>query len=214
MEMDLPTRGAALWTCARFMKFPALPSALALGLTLIFSACNKPTASKEVIFGAIHENVHALEKKDIETVMATIHPDSPAFANTRAAVEEMFRSVDLKYTLSELRIESANPEEVKVSFKQQTEKTSERGRFENNIVEGIHTLRPDKKTWKIFRTLETKITNLQGKPLFASPAPPPASPIPPVDRLPAEKSLLESAPLKTAPAPEAPAPAPATPPAK
>ena len=185
------------------MNSATLRRALALGMTLALFACNKPIANKDVIFGAIHENVHALEKKDVETVMATIHPDSPAFAGTREAVEEMFKSVDLKYTLSDLLIESATPEEVKVSFKQKTEKLGERGQFLSNIVEGIHTLRPDKGTWKIYKTLQTKVTDLNGKPLFAADAPPPASPIPPAVALPPD------APGK-APPPPAPAP-PATP---
>ena len=166
------------------MNRPASLRALALGLAFAFSACEKPTASKEVIFGAIHENVHALEKKDVATVMATIHPQSPVYAGTKDAVEEMFQSVDLKYTLSDLRIESATPEEVKVSFVQRTEKVGGTGQFANNIVEGIHTLRLDGKHWKIHKTLQTKITDFNGKPLFAPDAPPPTSPIPPADQWP------------------------------
>ena len=189
------------------MKFPAIRHALALGLAFALFACQKPIADKAVLFGAIHENVHALEKKDLETVMATIHPQSPAFGATRDAVSEMFAAVDLKYTLSDLRVVSASPEEVKVSFTQRTEKVGGKGQFVDNIVEGIHTLRPDKGTWKIFKTLQTKITDLNGKPLFSPDAPPPTSPIPPAGQEP-------TAPEATAPAPAAPAaPAPATPPA-
>ncbi len=198
----LPVRRGALWTSsARLMKSATLRRALVLGMTLALFACNKPIADKNVLFGVIHENVHALEKKDVETVMATIHPESPAFGGTKEAVEEMFKSVDLKYTLSDLLIESATPEEVRVSFKQKTEKLGERGEFVSNIVEGIHTLRPDKGTWKIYKTLQTKVTDLNGKPLFAADAPPPASPIPPAVTLPPG-------------APGAAPPAPPTPPAQ
>ena len=185
------------------MNSATLRHALALGLTLALFACDKPIADKDVLFGAIHENVHALEKKDVETVMATIHPESPAFAGTRGAVEEMFKSVDLKYTLSDLRIESATLEEVKVSFKQKTEKLGERGQFESNIVEGIHTLRPDKGTWKIYKTLQTKVTDLNGKPLFAADAPPPISPIPPAVTLPPGAPGVEPAPATPPPPPSA-----------
>ena len=196
----LPARRGGLWTCpARLMNSATLRRALTFGLTLALFACDKPIADKEVLFGVIHENVHALEKKDVETVMATIHPDSPAFAGTKDAVEEMFKSVDLKYTLSDLRIESATPEEVKVSFKQKTEKIGERGQFVSNIVEGIHTLRPDKGRWKIYKTLQTKVTDLYGKPLFAPSEPPPASPIPPAVSLP--PGTPGAAPLPATPAP-------------
>ena len=186
----------------RLMKFPAFHSALVLGLTLALSACHKPIADKAVIFGAIHENVHALEKKDVETVMATIHPQCPVYADTKAVVEEMFRSVDLKYTLSDLRVVSATPEEVKVSFTQKTEKLSGEAQFENNIVEGIHTLRPDKGTWKIYKTLQTKITDLKGKPLFAPDAPPPTSPILPEGQMPT--TPVPPPPVQAVPAPATP----------
>ena len=91
-----------------------------------------------------------------------------------------------------------------MSFKQKTEKLGERGQFLSNIVEGVHTLRPDKGTWKIYKTLQTKVTGLDGKPLFSAEALPPASPIPPAVTLPPG----------TAPDGTPPPPAPAPPPAK
>ncbi len=211
---------------ARSMNFPVLHRALGLALMLALFACDKPTASKEVIFGAIHENVHALEKKDLDTVMATIHPASPVFKDTRDAVELMFKSVDLKYTLSDLRIVSASPDEVKVSFLQKTEKIGGEGQFEDNIVEGIHTLRLDRGQWKISKTLQTKITDLKGRPLFAPDAPPPTSPIPPADKRPVDperpgKAASEPGPAAQIPADKLPRnnpapaePTPATPPVK
>ena len=195
----LPVRRGGLWTCpARLMNSATLRHAFALGMSLALFACDKPIADKNVLFGAIHENVHALEKKDVETVMATIHPGSPQFEGTREAVEEMFKSVDWKYTLSDLRIESATPEEVKVSYKQKMEKVGERGAFVSNIVEGIHTLRPDKGTWKIYKTLPTKVTDLSGKPLFAAEV----VPIPPAVTLP--PGAPGTAPPPATPAPPAP----------
>ena len=180
------------------MKSPAFRRTLALALTLALFACDKPIASRDTIFAAIHENVHAFEKKDLETVMATIHPDSPQLEGTRAAVQEMFATVDVKYTLSELRIVSATPEEVKVNFVQRSEKTGGAGQFTDNIVEGIHTLRPDKGRWKIYKTLQTKITDLNGKPLFAPTEPPPSPPIPPAVTLPPG---VTPAPAEPAPVP-------------
>ena len=184
------------------MNAPALIRALTLAFTLALISCNKPIADKETIFGVVHEHVHAFEKKDVATVMSTIHPDSPAYEGTKAMVEIMFKSVDLKYELSDLRLESATPEEIKVSFRQKTTKTGGTGQCLDNIVEGIHTLRQDGKTWKIFKTLQLKITDLDGKPLFASPANPQASPIEPAGQLPPPPPP----PTPAEPAPEPPAP--------
>lgn len=166
------------------MNSAILRLALALGMTLALFACDKPIADKEVLFGAIHEHIHALEKKDVETVMATIHPDSPQLEDVREAAGIMFKTVDAKYTLSELRIESATPEEVKVSYVEKMEIIGGDRKFVDNIVEGIFTLRPDKGRWKIYKTLPTKITDIHGKPLFAPSAPPPPPPIPPAVTLP------------------------------
>ncbi len=181
------------------MTSALLRRTLALGLALALFACDKPK-TEEVIFGAIHENVHALEKKDVETVMATIHPDSPAYAGTREAVEAMFKMVDWKYTVSDLRIEEATPDEVKVSYKMRMEVVGEGSQFVSNIVEGVHTLRLDKGRWKIYKTLATKVTDLKGKPLFAAEP----APLPPAEQLPPG----------TAPAAPPAPPARATPPAK
>ncbi len=171
--------------------------ALAFALTLALFACDKPIADKEVLFGAIHEHIHALEKKDVETVMATIHPDSPQLEEMREGATLMFKTVDAKFTLSDLRIESATPEEVKVSYSEKMEFLGGQQKFVDNIVEGVFTLRPDKGRWKIYKTLATKITDLKGKPLVTAPEP-----------------TTTTAPERPAPPPSAPAPATPAPPAK
>lgn len=184
------------------MNATALLRALAPVLMLALVSCDKPMADKDAIFGVVHEHVHAFEKKDVETVMATIHPESPAYENTKEVLGQMFKSVDLKYELSDLRLESATPEEMKVGFRQKTTKTGGAGQFTDNIVEGIHTLRLDKGTWKIYKTLQLKITDLKGKPLFVSPEAAPSSPIEPAGQLP--PATPPQRPAEPAPAPAAP----------
>ena len=166
------------------MKSATLRRALVLGMTLGLFACDKPIADKEVLFGAIHEHIHALETKDVATVLATYHPDSPQLDGMREAAEIMFKTVDAKYTLSDLRIVSATPEEVKVGYVEKMEIVGGDRKYVDNIVEGIFTLRPNKGTWKIYKTLPTKITDIHGKPLFAPSEPPPTPPITPADRVP------------------------------
>ncbi len=176
------------------MTFAFLRRASAPVIALALFACDKPIADKEVLFGAIHEHIHALEKKDVETVMATIHPESPQLEEMREGATLMFKTVDAKFTLSDLRIESATPEEVKVSYSEKMEFLGGEQKFVDNIVEGVFTLRPDKGRWKIYKTLATKITDLKGKPLLAAPEPttttttqPPAPPIAPATPAPPAK---------------------------
>lgn len=189
------------------MNASILLRALALALTVALVSCSQPLADKDALFGVVHEHVHAFEKKDVTTVMSTIHPTSPAFADTREAVEFVFKNLDLKYELTDLKLVSVTPEEVKISFVQKTTKTGGPAEFKDNIQEGIHTLRPDNGTWKIYKTLVQKLTDLQGKPLFLPNAPAPTPPIEPAGQVPPLA-------LPTAPAPAAPvAPVPPAPPA-
>lgn len=192
------------------MKSIFAPLFSVLLLAFVVSGCEKPQPppDKAVFFRTIEDNVHALEKKDLDAVMATIHPKAPSFASTREIVGEMFKALDLKCTLSDLQLVTASPEEARVSFTQKTEKTGGTGEFQNNIVKGVHILRPDEGKWKIFNTIQTSVTGLDGKPLGVPEAAgaelvpaPPAPSAPPT----AEPSPAPAAPAEPAkPAPSAP----------
>lgn len=188
------------------MKSLFAPLLSVLFLAFVVGGCEKakPTPDKAVLFQVIEDNVHAVEKKDVEAVMATIHPKAPSFGSTREIVGEMFKVLELKCSLSDLKVVTASPEEARVDFIQKTEKIGGSGEFQNNIVKGVHILRPDEGKWKIFNTIQTSVTGLDGKPLGgpeatgAEPQPAPSTP---------------SAPPPTEPAPApAPAPAPSAPP--
>lgn len=181
----MPSDSAELSTLLAMLKICVTSPRLLALLLLAFSSvsCRQKATDKDAVFGVIHENVHALEKKDINTLMSTIHPDCASYAETRAAVEQMFKSVDLKYEVSDLKIVNSNGSEVKVSFKQKTTQVGTQAGFNDNIVEGIHTLKLDHGNWKIIKTLQQKITDLDGAPLFASAAQSSISPIEPAGKL-------------------------------
>jgi hypothetical protein len=174
------------------MKLPALRLLSLLALVFTLGACQKapPLPNEEVVFEGIRDNLRAMEKEDVDGVMATIHPQSEYYESTRAVVREMFEQVDVKYQLSDLKLVASTPEEAKVTFTQSMEKTGGPGEFRDNIVQGLHTLRLDQGKWKIYRTQNFKITGLDGQPLSAPPAAP-----------------EESTPASATPAPPPPAPA-------
>ena len=195
------------------MKIALLPLLPILALALVFGGCEKtaPAPDSAVLFQTLRDNVSALEKKDVDAVMATIHPKAPSFESTRAIVSDMFKAIDLKYTLTDLKVVTASEDEAQVSFVQKTEKKGGAGEFPGNIVEGIHTLKLDNGKWKIFRTLQMKVTDLNGKPIGApepaAPAPePPPSPTPAAE--PAPKPAPPAAPATPRPATPAEKPAP------
>lgn len=192
---------------ARFLSF--------LLVALLSTACQKsgPTPTEAVLFQAIQDNLHAMEKKDLDAVMATIHPKTPTFNDTREYIGEFLSSIaqtDVKYTLSDLHVIHATGDEARVSFVQRLEIVGGHGDIPSNIVHGVHTLRPDGGKWKMYRTVQTEVTGLDGKPVitpdFSAAEPAPASPA-------AAPGTPESAaPPAEPPAPSAPVvPATATP---
>jgi len=143
---------------ALFLSLPAL--ALTLG------GCEKaePAPDEKALFQTMEDNASAFGKKDVDAVMATIHPQAPTFASTRDVVSQTFNEVTLKITLSDLKVLRSSPEEAQVSFVQKTEKVDGDRTIPLNILEEIDTLRPDKGKWKIYSTEVRKVTRLDGKP--------------------------------------------------
>ena len=181
------------------MKLFLFPLLSCLALTFFLGGCEKaaPLPDEKVLFQAIQDNAEAFGKKDVDAVMATIHPQSPNFAQTRDVVARMFSEVNLRFTVSDLKVVTSTPDEAKVSFVQKTEKVGSTGPVPLNVVEGIHILRPDDGKWKIYGTLQTKVTPLGGaspaSPETAPPAPEsqPPSP-PPLSRFPNPRRLTKN----------------------
>lgn len=199
------------------MKSFLAPLFSVLVLALFVGGCEKPAAQgpdEKVLFQAIEDNAKAFNNKDVDGVMATIHPQMANFADLKDFISQTFKDVTLKATVSDLKVVTSSPEEARVSFKQKTEKVTDAGAVPLNIIEGVHTLRPDNGKWKIFGTVNTNVTRLDQKP-EASPenAPPAAAataPTPAPETTPAAAPVPAptATPNPAVPAPEAPKPAP------
>lgn len=165
------------------MKFPTFSLLTAIVFALALGGCQKPPppADEAAIFGVIQENLRAMEQEKVDAVMATIHPRAAAYQSTQEFARMMFEEVDVKYQLSDLKVVSATPEEARVSFVQRMEKAGGPGEFRDNIVHGVHLLRPDQGKWKIYGTVSVKVTDLNGQPFAPpGPAPEPIAPSSPV----------------------------------
>jgi hypothetical protein len=181
------------------MKRFLIPVLSVLALALFLEGCEKavpPKPDEHALFQVIDDNAQAFEKKDIDAVMATIHPQSPDFAGTRTQVADLFQKVEvtLKFTQTNMKVVESSPEEAKVSFQQTTSQVDGDKTVPLNIIDSLDTLRPDNGKWKIFRTASLKITRLKqpndanspSAPQEAAPAPEPApSPAPPAEPKPA-----------------------------
>lgn len=168
-------------------SFAPLLSALVLafaggGCEKIGPAADAPAPDEKVLFAVVEDNAKAFNNKDVDAVMATIHSKAPNVAGTKQFIADTFKDVTLKVTLSDLKVVTSKPEEARVSFKQKTEQMTPEGLKPLNIVEGVHTLRPDDGKWKITGTVNTNVTRLnqpaEEAPTETAPAPAPDAPAP------------------------------------
>lgn len=196
------------------MKSFCAPLLAALLLPFGMGGCEKaaPPPTEAVLFQTIEDSARAVEKKDLDALMATVHPKSPAAQSTRAMMSELLQAVTLKCTLSDLHIVTASPKEARVSFIQKTEKVAGDIDFPNNVIHGVHVLKPDDGRWKIFTTIRTNLTDMNGRPLGSEErvtpdAQPSSTPTPSPAGAAAPTSSAEPAPAPTTPAPPAEKPA-------
>lgn len=107
----------------------------------------------------IKANAEFMNKEDLEGVMSTIHPESPSYALTESMAKLIFDRYDLKYEVENIKILEENDKEAKVQFTQVTTKIKG-PEFKNNRASGIHLLKMDGESWKIYSTEMTKIDPL------------------------------------------------------
>jgi hypothetical protein len=146
------------------MNFRFLSTLLFTCAAFFFPSCApKPIVDENAVLSAVKDNLKAMEKKDMDGVMATIHPDSPSYGSTKDVLLDLFKKYDLRFTLTGLEIVSATPEEVKVRFMQQTERLSGPEDLQSSRCEVVHTLRKDHGKWKIYNTYSGRAVPLDAK---------------------------------------------------
>jgi hypothetical protein len=119
-----------------------------------------PGNSNQDVWSVIYENINAANAEDIDRYMATIHPFSPKFFETRNSVSTVFDNFDLAYEISRVRIIAQTDKEIMLSFKLTTRKI--RGdTYVDNETKGTMTLRNFMGSWKIFEQDVNEITRLK-----------------------------------------------------
>ncbi|HMN48179.1 MAG TPA: hypothetical protein PKD67_03510 [Ignavibacteriaceae bacterium] len=107
----------------------------------------------------IKANAEFMNDKNLEGVMSTIHPESPNYPAVETMAKTIFDRYDLKYTIESIKVLEENDNEAKVEFTQLTKKIKG-PEFKDNRTTGIHTLKKDGDSWKIYSTEMTKLTLL------------------------------------------------------
>ena len=113
---------------------------------LVSGAQVEPTL--EDVTGVVYANMRAVNSENLVAYMATIHPDSTAYATTETGLRDAFELFDLSYTLLELTVIEQSSSEATVAFVLRTEKVSGPA-FRDNVITGRWILRKDDGVWKI-----------------------------------------------------------------
>ncbi len=124
--------------------------ALILLIILLTFACSSKK-EYETPESLIKANVAYMNEEDLEGVMTTVHPKSPSYSATEAMAKQIFDRYDLNFKIDNIKVLEQNVKEVKVEFTQVTTKLKGTD-FKNNKATGIHTLRKDGDSWKVYST--------------------------------------------------------------
>ncbi|AFH50444.1 Hypothetical protein IALB_2741 [Ignavibacterium album JCM 16511] len=125
-------------------------------IAIIFSGCSVKNNYSTPEY-SIEANAKFMNEEDFDGVMSTIHPESPSYSTTEKLVKKIFDTYDLSYKLEKVKLIEKNGNEAKVEFVQLTTKIKG-PEFKNNRTYGIHTLKLDGDSWKIF---STEVTDLK-----------------------------------------------------
>ena len=129
--------------------------ALFLLIALAVFACSSKKEYKTPE-SLINANAEYMNEEDLEGVMTTVHPKSPNYAATEAMAKQIFDRYDLNYKIENIKVLEENDKEAKVEFTQVTTKIKGKD-FKNNKATGIHTLRKDGNSWKVYSTEMTNV---------------------------------------------------------
>lgn len=120
-------------------------------LSIIFFVSCSSKKSYDTPEALVNANVDFMNQEDFDGVMSTIHPQSPSYEMTEKLVKKIFLVYDLNYKIEKLKVLEKNDNEAKVEFVQITTKLKGPD-FKNNKTTGVHTLKMDDGSWKIFST--------------------------------------------------------------
>jgi len=123
---------------------------LILIIILVVLACSSKK-EYETPESLIKANAAYMNEEDLEGVMTTVHPKSPSYDGTEAMAKQIFDRYDLNYKIENIKVLEENDKEAKVEFTQVTTKIKGKD-FKNNKATGIHTLRKDGDSWKVYST--------------------------------------------------------------
>ena len=137
-------------------------AALLLALAFAITGCQRITeADKVAAVDVVKQNLAAMQTKNLDAMIATIHSQSPHFEQTKMITQRIFQLYEINYSLKSAEVESATPDAIRVRFEQVMVRMKGPEDFKSNRVSGIHILRRDGSQWKLWSSEGQKITLLE-----------------------------------------------------
>ena len=99
----------------------------------------------------VEANAKYMNEEEFDEAMNTIDKDSPAYSATESMLQQLFNRYDLNYKIESMKVISETDTDAKIEFVQVTTKING-PEFKNNRATGIHTLKKEGDSWKIYST--------------------------------------------------------------
>jgi len=103
-------------------------------------------------------NFKAMNAENLDLYMQDVHPDSPAYAGTRAFVQKLFANYDLKATHLGMKPLLIDEKYFILKAKQKTVKIRGDAPFQDNIVEAIHVYKKYKGKWLLWSSMILEVS--------------------------------------------------------
>jgi hypothetical protein len=134
---------------------------LALVLALFFAGCHGVTeADKAAALATVKLNLEAMQERNFDALIATIHSQSPFFEKLKMQTEQLFKRYEIQYELKSAVVESVTRDTIRMRFEQVATKTSGPPDFKSNRSTGVYTLRREGGAWKLWSTDVQQVTYL------------------------------------------------------
>ena len=146
---------------------PVRHAALLVWAVAILGCSRVSDADRNAAIETVRANLAAMQAVDLDAALATTHPKSPNYEKAREQIEAIFKHFKLSYELESAKVESGTDTEIRVRFVQVTRKLEGPEEFPDNRVDGIHLLKRDGSTWKIWSTQMLSVRTLDGQPITA-----------------------------------------------
>ena len=130
----------------KYCTIIALFSVVCLGLAVGCSEDKNVAAELEAV---VMKNFKATEAKDVNTMLETLHTQSPSYAHTKNESTALFEEFDIKYELLQFQYVGMDGEYAIARCKYSAKKIAG-GNFKENRLDTFQIFREENGSWKMW----------------------------------------------------------------